>query len=125
MYYTPPTENIPLSLHDALPILLGNLRRVHVIDQQPTAAVAGGGWALVPNLAVVLNHRRIGLNRLTILEQEVFTPRVRSRDRKVERRVRSRCRAEAVGASAAERHDRHPAQLAERPRVHARWAEGR
>src|SRR5256885_6920751 len=47
-------------------VVLGNLRRVHVIDQQPTAAGGGGVWALVPNLAVVLKHRRIGLHRLTI-----------------------------------------------------------
>ena len=103
--------------------VLRDLRRVHVIDQQPTAA--GRRRARVePHLAVVVNHRAVRLYLLAIFQQEVLPARVRAPNRQVERRVRRRCRAQAERAVGPERHHGHPPQLAQRPGIHTRRAEG-
>jgi len=51
--------------------VLGDLRRVHVIDQKATAA-RGRRAGVEPHLAVVVKHRAVGLYLLAIFQQEVL-----------------------------------------------------
>ena len=102
---------------------VGDLLRVDVINEQP-ASTGRRERGMEPHLAVIVNHRAVGLHRLAVLEQEILTARVRAHHGDVERRVGGRRCAEAVGVVGRERDDGHPSQLAERPRIHARGAQG-
>ena len=93
-------------------------------DEQP-ATTLGGRGVLIPYLAGIANQRRVGVDRLPVVEHEVFAARVRPGGTHHERRVGARRRTEAVAARGGERRQRHPAELAQRPRIHARRARGR
>src|SRR2546430_7385501 len=69
------------------------------------------------------DHGAVRLYRLAVLEQEVLAAGIRSRGLDNERRVRRQCGTEAVHVARRDRGERHPAELVERPRVHARWGQ--
>src|SRR5207245_6084869 len=73
--------------------------------------------------AMDADHGAVRLYRLAVLEQEVLAAGIRSHGLDNERRVRRRCRTEAVHVARRDRGERHPAELVERPRVHARWGQ--
>src|SRR5437773_4742106 len=71
--------------------------------------------------AVDPNERGVGLLALPVFQEEILAPRVRSLNGDVKRGVRQRRGIKGVGALRyGERCDRNPAELTERPRVHAR-----
>ena len=80
---------------------------------------------LIPHLAGVANQRAVGVDGLTILEQEVLAARVRPGGTHQKRRVGGRRRAERIRPRRRERRKRHPTELAQRPGIHARRARGR
>src|SRR4029077_14811939 len=61
--------------------VLRDLLRVHVPDEQATAARGRWTRGRVPDLAVVANHGAVRQHALAVLQQEVLPARVRSGDR--------------------------------------------
>src|SRR3989442_4937473 len=78
-----------------------------------------------PHLAVIMKHSTVRLYAVPILEQEVLAAGIRASHGQVERGVGRGCRPERVRVVRRYREDGHPTELVQRPRIHARRAQGR